>query len=72
MELDAAINAANVIVMAGWFDSIKELFYQYDANLHEKIIVDPSNPIAPDGKGGFVKNNRRKKFHWRDTFSLIT
>ncbi|HRI21696.1 MAG TPA: NAD(P)-binding domain-containing protein [Panacibacter sp.] len=55
MELGAAINAADIIVMAVWFDSIKELFYQYGANLQGKIIVDPSNPIAPDGNGGFVK-----------------
>lgn len=55
MELSAAIKAADIIVMAVWFDAIKELFYQYEAILHGKIIIDPSNPIAPDGKGGFKK-----------------
>ena len=55
MELSAAIKAADIIVMAVWFDAIKELFYQYEAILQGKIIVDPSNPIAPDGKGGFKK-----------------
>lgn len=55
MELSAAIKAADIIVMAVWFDAIKELFYQYEAILHGKIIVDPSNPIAPDGNGGFKK-----------------
>ena len=55
MELGAAIKAADIVVMAVWFDAIKELFYQYEAILQGKIIVDPSNPIAPDGKGGFKK-----------------
>ena len=55
MEIAAAIKEADIIIMAVWFDAIKELFYQYDAILQGKIIVDPSNPIAPDGKGGFAK-----------------
>jgi predicted dinucleotide-binding enzyme len=55
MELSAAIKAADIIVMAVWFDAIKVLLYQYEAILQGKIIVDPSNPIAPDGKGGFKK-----------------
>lgn len=55
MEIGAAIKAANIIIMAVWFDTIKELFYEYAAILEGKIIVDPSNPIAPDGNGGFVK-----------------
>jgi 8-hydroxy-5-deazaflavin:NADPH oxidoreductase len=55
MEPGAAIKEADIIIMAVWFDAIKELFYQYEGVLREKIIVDLSNPIAPDGKGGFVK-----------------
>lgn len=55
MEISAAIKTADIIVMAVWFDVIKELFYQYEAILQGKIIVDPSNPIAPDGNGGFKK-----------------
>lgn len=55
MEIGAAIREADIIIMAVWFDAIKELFYQYEAILEGKIIVDPSNPIAPDGKGGFAK-----------------
>lgn len=55
MEIGAAIKAADIIVMAVWFNVIKDLLYQYDGVLQGKIIVDPSNPIAPDGKGGFVK-----------------
>ena len=55
MEIGAAIQEADIIILAIWFDAIKTFFYQYEAVLHGKIIIDPSNPIAPDGKGGFVK-----------------
>ncbi len=51
----AAVKEAEIIVLAIWFDGIKEFFKTYAAELQEKIIVDPSNPIAPDEKGGFKK-----------------
>ncbi len=54
-EIRAAIKEADIIVLAVWFDAIKELFNTYAAELQGKIIVDPSNPIAPDEKGGFKK-----------------
>lgn len=50
-----AIKAADIVVLAVWFDAIKELFKTYSLELQGKIIVDPSNPIAPDDKGGFKK-----------------
>jgi predicted dinucleotide-binding enzyme len=37
------------------FDVIKELLAKYDGALGGKIIVDPSNPVLPAGKGGFTK-----------------
>ncbi len=55
MEIDAAIKDADIIILAVWFAAIKSLLYQYKEALQGKIIVDPSNPIAPDGKGAFVK-----------------
>lgn len=55
MPVTDAIEKADVIIFAVWFDGIKELFQKYRSNLAGKIIVDPSNPIAPDGKGGFAK-----------------
>lgn len=61
MEISAAIKEADIIIMAVWFDAIKELFYQYAAVLERKIIVDPSNPIAPDGEGGFAKTIGEKE-----------
>ena len=55
LEIPAAIKAADIVVFAVWFDAIKELLNKYASVLNGKIIVDPSNPIAPDDKGGFKK-----------------
>src|SRR5688572_11842880 len=54
-EIASAIKEADIIVFAIWFSAIKELLHQYATELEGKIIVDPSNPIAPDEKGGFKK-----------------
>jgi 8-hydroxy-5-deazaflavin:NADPH oxidoreductase len=54
-EIPAAIKEADIIVLAVWFNAIKELFQTYAKELQGKIIIDPSNPIAPDEKGGFKK-----------------
>ncbi|MES2850245.1 MAG: NAD(P)-binding domain-containing protein [Bacteroidota bacterium] len=50
-----AIKQADIIVFAIWFNAIKELLIAYSKELEGKIIVDPSNPIAPDENGGFKK-----------------
>ena len=50
-----ALKEADIIVLAIWFDAIKEFFKTYAAELEGKMIVDPSNPIEPDEKGGFKK-----------------
>ena len=55
MEIPDAIREADIVLLAVWFDAIKELLVKYASGLRGKIIIDPSNPIAPDGKGGFVK-----------------
>jgi len=55
MEIPAAILEGDIIVFAVWFSAIKELLHVYSRELQGKIIVDPSNPIAPDDKGGFKK-----------------
>lgn len=54
-EIAVAIKEADIIVFAIWFSAIKELFQTYATELQGKIIVDPSNPIAPDENGGFKK-----------------
>src|SRR5688572_11405423 len=56
MEIAEAIKHADIVVLAVYFASIKEIFLQYATELQGKIIIDPSNPIAPDEKGGFKKN----------------
>jgi predicted dinucleotide-binding enzyme len=50
-----AITQADIIVLAIYFDPIKEFFKTYATELQGKIIVDPSNPIALDENGGFKK-----------------
>lgn len=55
MDIATAIKEADIVVFAVWFNAIKELLHQYATELEGKIIVDPSNPIAPDEKGGFKK-----------------
>jgi|SRR6218665_283227 len=55
-EVAEAIKKADIVILAVWFDTIKELFKTYAGELQGKIIIDPSNPIAPDEKGGFKKN----------------
>lgn len=54
-ETSAAIKEADVIIPAIYFNSLKEFFQTYAVELEGKIIVDVSNPIAPDGNGGFKK-----------------
>ncbi len=55
VTVDEAVAKADVIVLAVWLDAAKELLARYGDALAGKILVDPSNPIAPDGNGGFVK-----------------
>jgi predicted dinucleotide-binding enzyme len=54
-ETAAAIKEADVIIPAIYFNSLKEFFQTYAKELEGKIIVDVSNPIAPDANGGFKK-----------------
>ena len=50
-----AIKEADVIIPAISFGTLKEFFKTYSAELDGKIIIDVSNPIAPNGNGGFKK-----------------
>jgi 8-hydroxy-5-deazaflavin:NADPH oxidoreductase len=51
----AAIEEADIIIFAVYFDAIKSLLAEHRNKLAGKIIVDPSNAIAPNGSGGFKK-----------------
>lgn len=54
-ETSEAIREADVVIPAIYFNTLKEFFRTYAKELEGKIIVDVSNPIAPDGNGGFKK-----------------
>jgi 8-hydroxy-5-deazaflavin:NADPH oxidoreductase len=55
LPVTAAIAEADIIVLAIWFDAIKTFLSEHRTELSGKILVDPSNPVAPDGSGGFKK-----------------
>ena len=55
MDVSAAMAKAEILVLAIYFEAIKALVTENRAALAGKIVVDPSNPIAPDGQGGFKK-----------------
>ena len=50
-----AIGEANVVVLALWLDTTKRLIDENGDLLHRKVVVDTSNPIQLDGKGGFSR-----------------
>lgn len=54
-ETVEAIKEADVVILSVWFNTIQEFFKTYATELQGKIIIDPSNPIAPDENGGFKK-----------------
>jgi predicted dinucleotide-binding enzyme len=54
-EVGDAIAQSDVIVLAVYFDVIKFFIPEFGEKLVGKIVVDPSNPVGPDGRGGFKK-----------------
>jgi 8-hydroxy-5-deazaflavin:NADPH oxidoreductase len=55
VSIDEAVERADVLVFAVWLDPFKQLIAQYGGRLAGKVIVDPSNPVGPDGAGGYRK-----------------
>jgi predicted dinucleotide-binding enzyme len=55
VSIDEAVERADVLVFAVWMDAFEQLIAQYGDRLADKVIVDPSNPVGPDGKGGYRK-----------------
>jgi len=53
--VDEAVDRADVLVIAVWFDDFKQLITQYGERLAGKVIVDPTNPVGPDGNGAYRK-----------------
>jgi len=55
LDVPDAIKAADMVIVSVPFGAIKELLSKQASAFKGKIIIDPSNPIAPDGRGGFKK-----------------
>jgi 8-hydroxy-5-deazaflavin:NADPH oxidoreductase len=55
VSVDEAVERADVLVFAVWLDAFEQLIAQYGERLAGKVIVDPTNPIGPDGQGGYRK-----------------
>ena len=55
VSVDDAVERADVLVLAVWFDAFKQLIAQYGDRLAGKVIIDPTNPVGPDDNGGFQK-----------------
>jgi 8-hydroxy-5-deazaflavin:NADPH oxidoreductase len=49
-----AVSAADAVLLALWLDAGKEVISQLGQALVGKVVIDPSNPIGPDGHGGFT------------------
>ncbi|MDR5782498.1 NAD(P)-binding domain-containing protein [Caballeronia sp. LZ065] len=50
-----AIRRADIVIPCIHFAAIPQWIERYREELRGKIVVDPSNPIAPDGQGGVMK-----------------
>jgi 8-hydroxy-5-deazaflavin:NADPH oxidoreductase len=50
-----AIDRADAVIFAVWLDVLEDLVRQNAPRLAGKVVIDPSNPIGPDGKGGFKR-----------------
>ena len=55
VSVDEAVQQAGVLVPAVWLDDFRQLIAQYGEGLAGKVIVDPTNPLGPDGAGGHRK-----------------
>jgi predicted dinucleotide-binding enzyme len=55
VSIAEAVERADVLVFAVWLDAFEQLIAQYGERLAGKVIVDPTNPVGPDGAGGYKK-----------------
>jgi predicted dinucleotide-binding enzyme len=49
-----AVSAADAVLLALWLDTGKEVISQLGQALAGKVVIDPSNPIGPEGHGGYT------------------
>ena len=55
VSVEEAVDRAGVLVVAVWLDDFRQFIAEYGGRLAGKVIVDPSNPVGPDGAGGYRK-----------------
>jgi hypothetical protein len=55
VNIDEAVERADVLVIALWLDAFEQVIAQYGERLAGKVIVDPSNPVGPDDAGNYRK-----------------
>ena len=53
--MDEAVDRAGVLVVAVWLDDFEQFIARYGDRLAGKVIIDPTNPVGPDGAGGYRK-----------------
>ena len=54
-DVGDAITQSDVVVLAIYLDVMKFFIPEFGGKLVGKIVVDPSNPVGPDGKGGIKR-----------------
>ena len=54
-SVDYAIATADVVVLAVWLDTIKELIAKYASLFENKVVIDPSNPVGFDANGQIIR-----------------
>jgi 8-hydroxy-5-deazaflavin:NADPH oxidoreductase len=55
VSVDEAVDRAGVLVPAVWLDAFEQFIAQYGERLAGKVIIDVTNPVGPDGSGGYKK-----------------
>ena len=55
VSVDEAVDRAGVLVIAVWLDDFRQFIARYGPRLAGKVIIDPTNPVGPDGAGGYRK-----------------
>jgi 8-hydroxy-5-deazaflavin:NADPH oxidoreductase len=55
VSVDEAVDRAGVLLVAVWLDDFEQFIARYGGRLAGKVIIDPTNPVGPDGAGGYRK-----------------
>jgi 8-hydroxy-5-deazaflavin:NADPH oxidoreductase len=55
VSVDEAVGRAGVLVVAVWLPDFEQFIARYGERLAGTVIIDPTNPVGPDGDGGYRK-----------------